>query len=169
MSLTEFILKPRSPIKWWSNTYVALVRAYGGYIHHSYLFDGLPGSLNQQYVDNTMIIAHNTVAYAGNYNIWEFRRHSTFLIAVHSYPGMPEDAEIALFVTLKAPRGKVPPPKVEVFIGSELEDEYEITNGERSFVVEFDRPPTGTWINIIIRPVTSYPIAFVKATGHIVF
>lgn len=152
MSLNEFILAPRNPTEAIYQRYFALVRAYGACIYHSTL-RGLPATLTQQYNSNEMIIAYDTIVEAGEYNIWEFPRHSTFLIAVYSWPGMPEDAEIALFVTLKALTA--PPPKVHVFVGIELEEEYEIKDGERSFVVEFDRPTTGKWVNIIIRPITS--------------
>ena len=176
MSLNEFILTPKEPTKAYYNRYFALVRAYGGFVNNS-IYQGLPAALSEQYNENIIILWGDPVEIAGEYNIWQFWRHSSILLGVHSWPGMPEDAEIALFVTIRAPtegffkkdaEDNVIYPKVQAFIGSELEEEYEIKDGERSFIIEFDPPPTNTWVWIIIRPVTHYTYGFVKATGHIV-
>lgn len=176
--LKEFVLTPQEPIKHYANRYLGVVNAFGGHIHGWHTLKGLPASLTQQYNDDAMIIAYDTVAESGDYNIWEFNRHSTFVIGIKAYEEIPEYAEVVLKVTLRAPTGEhlskdvdgnVIYPRVQAYIGSELEESYDITEGERTFAVEFDRASTDTWVWIIMRPETSYPIAFLKAEVEFVY
>jgi hypothetical protein len=188
-NLNDFTLTPKVPLESYINRYLALMQAYGGCV----MIDlpelgGVPGTLGKQYNDNVILIRYDSVENAGDYDIMsKFTQHSSIMIGVYSWPNMPADAELALFITIRAPTNEALPnglrkdensaiiyPEVEVFVGEQLEESYQIRDGERSFVVEFDRPtnengaPIDGWVFIIIRPKTEYPYGFVKAIGHIV-
>jgi hypothetical protein len=171
-----FQLTPKAPVKVVTNKYLVLLQAYGVCVNHTTLTN-IPGSLSQQYGSNVITIHYDPKDIAGDYPISQFRKHSSYLIGFFSYAQLHKEAEISLFITIRAQntnllknaQGETIFPKVEVFAGDEFEEEYEITDGEREFIVEFDRPPNNTWIFIVIRPVTNYPYAFVKVDGRIAY
>lgn len=176
MTQLTFQLTPKAPVKFQLNQYLVLLQAYGVCVNHGRLMN-IPGSLSEQYGSNVITVHHDPKDVAGDYPISQFRKHSSYLIAFFSWPQLHKEAEVSLFITIRAQnsnflknaQGRAIFPKVEVFTGAEFEEAYEITDGEREFIVEFDRPPTNRWIFIIIRPITNYPYAFVKVEGRIAY
>jgi hypothetical protein len=165
---TEFILTPNRPWISIPNRFLVYVRAFGAYISPWIMHGGLPGTLEQQYNNNLMLIMHDTVYHAGDYPIWEYYKHSTIHLCLTFYEEIPEDAEIVFLAKLNAP--VMDPPythTVQLFVGTNKVDEESWQGGLKNIGYVLDRPINPNYINIFIRPTTHLGIYFVKATAII--
>lgn len=150
-------LSPRYQIKSIPNKLLAWVRACGAYFHHLNRWGDLPASLSQQHLYHLMVVYYDSVHYAGDYMIWDYWKHSSFHIKLWVYEELPTDAEIFTIITLKAPSGY--DTKVEAYIGGVKKRDFEWDGGWKNIGFSFERPANGTAVNLIIRPITPYPVA----------
>ena len=167
--ISSFTLTPHEPAKQAANTFLVYVRAFGAYIHPWTSTYGLPGSLTQQYNGNAILIKFDSVVQAGDYNIREYFKHSTFHMRLYTYDGIPEGAELLFVIKLKAPVFSPPQnTKVQIFVGADVIDEEEWAGGEKNIPIVFDRPINPNYVDIFIREVTGKGICFLKADGFII-
>ncbi len=164
----NYHLSPRAPDyyhqEWWFQfKYYAWVRFYGVHVSHSPFIGELPASFAWQNNDNQVLIGFDSVADAGEYEISEYREHSSIEIGIILSNTIPKGAEVSVMITLEG-NGDI----AEAYIFTTKERDYTI-NGFSSFDVNFHKPIDGNWMQIIlIRPKTGF-LSFVKANGWIGF